>query len=313
MIEIDDQLRRRRAAAGLVCVLIAVLGIWLRSLSGEFVSDDKLLILRNPQLAELSNWPSVVGRGMGSSLDAQQAQPQGTWRPLAGTLLLFTNVLGHGSPLFFHWVAVLLHLAATAAAFALALELAGSLAVALLTALLFGLHPGHVESVAWISALSDPLFATFALLALRSWIRWRKAGSMGLAWQAGALLFLGLLAKELALAVVPLALAYDLASTRKTGRARDWAPFASAGLLWYAGRALSFGELSAGFAHTATWFGVGPVRLAQLRIELFGGYAWLGLWPRDLQLLHPFRPTLSGSDPAFLRSLACSAGLIAGN
>ena len=314
MIAPDESLQRRRAAIGLGCVLLVVLGVWLRSLYGEFVYDDNLLIRRNPALTELANWPAVIGRGMWAFLDAHDARHLGYWRPLAGTVLLVTNVLGHNSPLAFHWVAILLHLAATVAAFALARELtrelAGSLPIALLTALLFGLHPAHVESVAWISALNDPLFALFAFLALRSWIRWRKAGSAGAPWTAGALFLLALLAKELGVAVVPLALGYDLASAPKAGPLRAWLPFALAGLVWYACRVAVFAELSAGFGRTTTFFGVGPGRLAQLRVELLGGYAWLGLWPADLKLFHPFRPTLSGSDPQFLRALACSAGLI---
>ncbi len=310
MTESDDPLWRRKAAFGLSCVLLVVLGVWLRSLYGEFVYDDRLLIQRNPALTELSNWPSVVGRGMWSFLDAHDARHLGYWRPLAGSVLLFTNVLGHSSPLAFHWVELLLHLAATAAAFALALELAGSLPVALLTALLFGLHPAHVESVAWISALNDPLFAVFALFALRSWIRWRKAGSQGQCWSAGVLLLLALLAKELAIAIVPLALAYDLATARKAGPVRAWIPFALAGFVWYAARVAVFGELDAGFGRTTTFFGVGPGRLAQLRIELVGGYTWLGLWPVDLKLFHPFKPSLSGSDPQYLRALLCCAGLL---
>src|SRR5260221_3330430 len=104
MIEIDDQLRRRRMLAGLLAVLVLVLGVWISSLGGEFVYDDNLLIRRNPALTELSNWPSVVGRGMWSFLDSQEAQHLGYWRPLAGTVLLFTNVWGHNSPLVFHWV-----------------------------------------------------------------------------------------------------------------------------------------------------------------------------------------------------------------
>jgi len=77
MIESDDRLGRRRVALGLACVLLAVLGVWLRSLYGEFVYDDNLLIRRNPALSELSNWPSVVGRGMWSFLDAHDARHLG--------------------------------------------------------------------------------------------------------------------------------------------------------------------------------------------------------------------------------------------
>ena len=311
MSETDDILRRRLAAVGLFCVLLGVLLVWWRSLGGEFVYDDNLLIQRNPALTQLSNWPSVVGRGMWSFLDASDAQHLGYWRPLAGTVLLFTNVLGHNSPLVFHWVSLVLHLAATAAAFALALELAGSLPVALLAALLFGVHPAHVESVAWISALNDQLFAIFAFLALRSWIRWRKAGSPGTPWLAGALLLLALLSKELGIAIVPLALLYDLVGRRPLGPARAWLPFAAALALWYVGRMFVFGELMAGFGRITTEFGVGPARLWQLRIELVGGYTWLGLWPVDLKLFHPFRPTLPGTDPQYLRALVCSALLVA--
>jgi Flp pilus assembly protein TadD len=319
----DDTLQRRRAAAALACVLLAVLAAWLRSLSGEFVYDDQLLIVRNPAMAQLSSWPAVLGRGMWSFLDAQDAQQVGYWRPLTGLVQLFTNVLGHGSPLVFHWVSLLLHLAATGAAFALALELARSLPVALMAALLFGLHPVHVESVAWISALNDPLYGLFALLALRSWIRWRRAGSPGSPWRAGLLLLLALASKELALAVVPLVLLYDLVRERAPGEPagalggiasagmRAWLPFALAVLLWYACRVAVFGELSAGFARTTTWFGVGAGRLAQLRVELFGGFTWLSFWPVDLKLLHPFKPALSATDPQFLRALVCGAGLVA--
>jgi protein O-mannosyl-transferase len=310
MSETDDNLRRRRAAVGLCCVLLCVLGVWLRSLGGEFVFDDNLLIKRNPALTELGNWPQILGRGMWSFLDTQEAAHQGYWRPLAGIVMLFTNVWGQGSPLAFHWVTIVLHLAATTAAFALALELADSLGIALLTALLFGVHPVHVESIAWMSALNDPLFALFSFLALRSWIRWSKAGAAGAPWASGILLLLALLSKELGLAVVPLALLHGFVRTRSLGPLRVWLPFALAGALWYAARVAVFASPWAGLERITTDFGVGPARLAQLRIELLGGYTWLALWPVDLKLFHPFRPTLPGTDPEYLRALACSAGIV---
>ncbi len=325
MSEPDDTLLlRRRAAAGLGCVLLIVLGVWLRSFWGEFVYDDNLLIRRNPVLSSFAHVPDVLGRGMWSFLDEGEAQHLGYWRPLAGLVMLATNVLGHGSAFVFHVVVVALHLVATAAVYALALELAGSVALALATALLFGLHPVHVESVAWISALNDPLFAAFSFFALTSWIRWRRAGSPGRPWGAGALLLAALLSKELALAIVPIVLLFDLVRERREGESAGrwggltsgglcvWLPFALAIGAWYLARVLVFGELGAGLGRTTTWFGVGPARLAQLRLELVGGYTWLGLWPVDLNLFHPFRPVLSGSDPQFVRALLCCAALAAG-
>lgn len=319
MSELDDTLQRRRVLAALACVLLIVALVWLRSLWGEFVYDDNLLIRRNPHLASFAQLPQILGRGMWSFLDAGDAEHLGYWRPLAGLALLATNVLGNGSPLVFHAVVIALHLAATAAAFVLAREVAGDAVLALAVALLFGLHPVHVESVAWISALNDPLFAIFSCLALASWMRWRRTGSPGSPWGAGLLLLLALLAKELALAVLPILVSFDLLRERRADEpagtwggvtsagARAWLPFALAVAAWYLGRVLVFGELGAGFGRTTTYFGVDAARLAQLRLELLGGYVWLAAWPVELNLFHPFKPVLSGSDPQFLRALASAA------
>jgi tetratricopeptide (TPR) repeat protein len=81
-------------------------------------------------------------------------------------------------PVGYHLVNVLLHLLNTLLVFQLAMQLfirLGSGRTQLLSsiaALLFGIHPLHVESVAWVSGRKDLLYTCFYLLSLLIYIRY---------------------------------------------------------------------------------------------------------------------------------------------
>jgi len=305
-------------AGWLALALLATAAVFWRSLRGDLVYDDRLLIERNPLIADLANLPRLLARPYWDFLAPGDASQIGYWRPLTAVAQALVWALGDGSPSAFHAACVATHLAATAAAYFLARRLANSALVAGLTALLFGLHPTHVESVAWISALNDPLSGLFSILALSSFLRWRQAGSRG--WPLAAALFfaLGLLAKEMAIAVIPLALAIDVGRGLARGRSKEllpertrgYVPFLAVVALYLLARVFVFESVLAGFDRTTTDFGVGAARLLLLRLELLGGLLKLCAWPLDLNLFRPFRPTLPLSDPALLS--AGAAVLIAG-
>jgi 4-amino-4-deoxy-L-arabinose transferase-like glycosyltransferase len=122
-----------------------------------------------------------------------------------------------------------------ATAYGLALRLARDRGAAFFAGLLFGLHPLQVEGVAWISALSDPLSGLFALLALYAFVRWRERGSRGVPALAALAFGLALLAKEAAVAVLPLALVIDVLRPRDdlpAGRRRLLRPIAAPARAW---------------------------------------------------------------------------------
>jgi|WetSurMetagenome_2_1015567.scaffolds.fasta_scaffold00003_210 protein O-mannosyl-transferase len=50
------------------------------------------------------------------------------------------------------------------------------------TAILFGIHPMHVESVAWIAARKDVLYSFFFLSGLVAWIQFRRADKWKYIW-----------------------------------------------------------------------------------------------------------------------------------
>jgi 4-amino-4-deoxy-L-arabinose transferase-like glycosyltransferase len=74
--------------------------------------------------------------------------------------------------------------------------------------MLFALHPVHIESVAWVSGVTDPLLAIFLLGSFLAYLQFREGNRWG--WMGLALAFfvLGLLEKETAIVLGPLAFLY---------------------------------------------------------------------------------------------------------
>jgi tetratricopeptide (TPR) repeat protein len=104
----------------------------------------------------------------------------------------------------------------------------GRLWTTVVTALFFGIHPMHVESVAWISERKDVLYALFYLLALLAYLRYlgtRRVAWLVLTWGA----FVLSVASKPAAVVLPLTLLaidfYKRRSFRDVGVWLEKAPF----------------------------------------------------------------------------------------
>ncbi|MFN9787883.1 MAG: tetratricopeptide repeat protein [Planctomycetia bacterium] len=299
--------------------LLLVAAAWLHApvLQGDFVYDDRLLVLANPVVTDASHWREMFTSGMWDFADAETARAVGYWRPVAVGLLRLSWVAGDGDPWTFHLVSLALHLAAIAACWRCARALSRSSTVALVAAALWAFHPTHVESVAWISAIGDPAFGLCAFLMLAAWVRAREAGRTP--WQAGAWFALALFCKEMALALVPLVALVEcapgrerLASLAAPGtRLRVGLALLAPLALWYGGRALAFGEWSAGLARTTTGFGVPDARLWLLRLELLGGGTQLAWWPHPLVLFRSFTPAFDWSKAWMPLVALASSGLLA--
>jgi len=329
---------RARDALVLLAILLATAAVYGRALSGELVYDDRLLIARNPLIADLANLPRLFTSGYWDFLDLKEAQYIGYWRPLTAIVQALLWPIAGSRPLPYHAACLAIHLGAVAAAYGIARRLSASAWLAGATALLFALHPAHVESVAWISALNDPLFGCLALLSIERFLAWRARGSRGLPLLALACFSLALLAKELAAALVPLLVLLDLLRARAAdeperhlvappgwpGRlraalemlrvppapGRAYAPFAAAFALYMLARMLVFHSPWAGFERVTTDFMVGALRLVQLRVELFGGALEILTVPLELNVFRPFRPYLEPLDPTLVRA-ALFAGVYA--
>ncbi|MCA9407614.1 MAG: tetratricopeptide repeat protein [Candidatus Omnitrophica bacterium] len=105
------------------------------------------------------------------------------------------------NPLVFHLNNLFLHLAVTALVFIFVRQLGLPTITAAVSACIFGLHPAHVESVAWITERKDVLYAFFYLNAMIFYLKHQQHKRRCfylLSLLAG---FLSILAKPMALSL----------------------------------------------------------------------------------------------------------------
>jgi protein O-mannosyl-transferase len=94
------------------------------------------------------------------------AQIMGNYHPATIISYAWEYLFFKLNPMPYHAVNIAIHLLNCVLVFHLILRAGSSIPVAFITALLFGIHPLHVESVAWISERKDVLYAFFYLLSL---------------------------------------------------------------------------------------------------------------------------------------------------
>lgn len=196
----------------LILVLLS-LALYAPTLRNDFVTDDKLQILRNPLVLEGKNLSHAF---TGDVWSFSQQRPQDTrigtnyYRPLQLLVYAAEYQLFGDRPAGWHAVNVLLNAIVASLAYLLIASLA-SPRLAFWSALLFAMHPIHTEPVAWVAALPELQCALFLLLAILFYHRSRNAASPSFAVFLSALFFLAaLFSKEAALLFPFILLGYEL-------------------------------------------------------------------------------------------------------
>ena len=125
---------------------------YLPALTADFVNwDDTDYVVKNAAIRSFSNFHDIVIKPV-----------QGNYHPLTMLSLAFNYAMSGLKPGSYHFLNLLLHLINTVLVFKLASRLsAKNNLIAFTTALLFGIHPMHVESVAWIAERKDALSSRY--------------------------------------------------------------------------------------------------------------------------------------------------------
>ena len=190
----------------LATVLLATAAAYVWTLQFGFVYDDLGQIVSNP-LVQSWRYLPMYFRG---NVWMQQSPLGNYYRPVFLTWLLLNHTIFGLHPMFWHLTNILAHLGATALVYLLALRLTREQKIAAIAALIFGVHSVHIESVAWISGVTEPLLALLMIPSFLAFMNYReKKGthwlSISVAWFAVALL-----AKETAVVLPGLMAAYVL-------------------------------------------------------------------------------------------------------
>jgi hypothetical protein len=170
---------------------LAVLAVYWPVCWYGFVALDDLKYVRdNAYVSNGFTWPNFVHAWTGVT--------QGNWHPLTMlSHMLDCQLFGVGRPGLHHLVNLVLHIVNTLLLFRVLRVMTEAVWPSGLVAALFGLHPLHVESVAWISERKDVLSTFFFLLTLLAYHAYARRPN-GLRYLVVfAMLLLGLLSKPM--------------------------------------------------------------------------------------------------------------------
>jgi len=180
--------------------------VYVPALGFQFVYDDKPQIIQNPAIHAWSYWQNYFTSHAWAELYPNVSGNY--YRPLFLLWFRLNHALFGLNPKGWHLTTILCHVAATYMVFALVRRLAAERVIAFSAATLFALHPVHIESVAWVSGVTDPLLAIFLIGSFLAFLRFRERNHWGWMSLALTLFALGLLEKETAIVLGPLIFVY---------------------------------------------------------------------------------------------------------
>ncbi len=286
------------AAAWLIVAVTSA--AFLPSLKNGFVNwDDPLYVSENPAIRSLA--PARIGE-IFSSFSV------GNYQPLTVLSYALDYRFSGLDPFGYHATQLVFHLLNCLLVFWLVFLIGGRAPVACLTALLFGVHPLHVESVAWVSARKDVLYAFFFLGAMICYCYYLRGGRARRFYYGALTLFLlSVLSKATAI-ILPLVLfLFDAYLDRKDKRLffADKVPFFVLSVVF--GAIGFFAQYAAGAVRQPELFSFADkILIAPFAVAF---YLFKTAWPVGLSALYPYF-VMPGDPSVLLPAVAlCVAAL----
>jgi protein O-mannosyl-transferase len=166
-------MNRSRYPVWLLALVLGLLtvSVYWPATSHDFVNyDDPYYVTSNIHVQSGWTWDNIKW--------AFRNPVVGNWLPLAMLSHMLDCEIYGLNPWGHHLSNVLLHGANTALVFLLLRYLTGTVGRSWMVAALFGLHPLHVESVAWVAERKDVLSTFFGLLCIMAYARYAEASKV---------------------------------------------------------------------------------------------------------------------------------------
>lgn len=258
-----------------VCAITAI--AFFPMLSNGFTNwDDQFYITDNPFLRG-PDWASIFSKPL-----------MANYHPLTVATLALNYQLSALEPFSYHLVNWSVHIANTGLVFYFAYKLSDQKPwVGLITALLFGVHPMHVESVAWASERKDVLFTFFFMFSLIFYDKYIRQQTWKLYGIAFIMFFLSLVSKPAAVSLPLVLLLMDWYRGRSLTESKAWLekiPFFILSLI-FGLMTIRYQEASKAFAEASYY----PFwQKIVFSFYGFGEYIKRIVWPFPLSAIHPF-------------------------
>ncbi len=284
MVQMPNNIARQKESWIVLLLSLLVVGLYGQMLGHSFVAfDDQAYVTQNYRIRHGITWDNLVW--VWTSFHAH------FWHPLTSLSLMWDCQVYGLNPAGHHFSGLFLHLANTVLLFFVLRAMTGSYWRSAFVACLFGIHPLHVESVAWVSARKDTLSTLFWLLAMGAYARYaRDVGSVKHYFWTIFLTLLGFMAKPMlvTLPFVLLLLDYWPLARWRTRQdlpalLREKIPLFvfSAVFAWIAVLAQQKGRALASLEELPLWLRMGNALWA---------YLWYGFkmfWPSGLAVFYP--------------------------
>jgi protein O-mannosyl-transferase len=188
-------------------LFIACLLLYVQTFSFPFLTfDDNFDIIQNTGIREWSSIPSYFQ----GDLWLNPASPmQRYYRPMQSMWWLLNYKAFGLHPAAWHAALVCLQALAVLLFWQVLLAMDVGETVAFFSAMLFALHPVHVESVSWLSAVPDPLLTAFGFASMLAYFRWTRSQSIRWLMLCALLSICALWSKEVGITFPLALLLYD--------------------------------------------------------------------------------------------------------
>jgi len=250
--------------------------------------DDVHYVLENPAVRRGLTW-----EGIGWAFTTGHAA---NWHPLTWVSHMVDCSLYGMNPGGHHLTNLLLHVSNTLLLLVFLSSATGAFWRSALVACLFGLHPLHVESVAWISERKDVLCTFFFLLMLIGYRRYAGRPTFGRYTAVLILFVLGLLSKPMIVTAPFVLLLLDYWPLGRIRRDLRWSH--ASNLLLIVEKlpllVLSAASCLITVQVQSAWHAVAPVGVVSVVSRLanallaYVGYLGKMVWPVNLSVLYPY-------------------------
>ena len=194
---------------GIAIILALTFAVYAPTLRYQFVHDDRGQIVENPAV---HSWRWVPTYFTGQVWAGVMPDKVGNYyRPLFLLWLRVNDAVFGNQAWGWHLTTILAHVLATLLVYLLAWRIGIDRGVGLLAAMIFGLHPAHIEAVAWISGVTEPLLEILFIASFLAYIESQAALPRALRWKSISLVLfaLALLEKETALILPVMLVVYE--------------------------------------------------------------------------------------------------------